>query len=283
MIMTAALQAEIERHLKRKIVSFAPLSAAHNAQISRVALEDGSFCVVKVAEHGLDVEAYMLNYLKTKSKLPVPAVYYSNEHIIIMEYIDSHHGLDSASGRHAAELLAELHKIPADSYGLERDTLIGSLRQPNAQNKNWVDFFAQQRLLHMAGETFKENKIDKKIMKQVEKLAGKLSDYIKTPHPPALVHGDVWRGNILSAGGRITAFLDPAIYYADPEIELAFIRLLNTFDEGFFARYHEISPIRPGFFEERADIYGIYPLLVHTRLFGVSYVRKMQKILDRFV
>ncbi len=34
--------------------------------------------------------------------------------------------------------------------------------------------------------------------------------------------------------GKIAAFLDPAIYYADPEIELAFIKLLNTFDIGFF-------------------------------------------------
>jgi fructosamine-3-kinase len=96
------------------------------------------------------------------------------------------------------------------------------------------------------------------------------------------VHGDVWGGNILCGNGRVAAFLDPAIYYADPEVELAFIRLLNTFSDSFFARYSEISPIRPGFFEERAHIYSLYPLLVHTRLFGTSYARKAQKILDKF-
>jgi fructosamine-3-kinase len=281
-MITAELQTEIEQYLKGKIASLAPLSAANNAHIYRVAVKDRAPCVVKVAERGLDVEAYMLNYLKEKSKLPVPVVYYSNEHLIIMEFIESHHGLDEAAGRHAAELLAELHKIHADSYGLERDTLIGFLKQPNTPNKDWVSFFAEHRLLYMAGEALKENKIDKNFMKQVEKLAGKLSKYIKNPNPPSLIHGDIWGGNILSARGKIVAFLDPAIYYADPEIELAFIRLLNTFSDGFFARYNDINPIKPGFFEERADIYSLYPLLVHARLFGASYARKAQKILDKF-
>ncbi|MCE9507243.1 MAG: fructosamine kinase family protein [Alphaproteobacteria bacterium] len=281
-MITTELQAEIEQYLKGKIASLAPLSAANNAHIYRVTVKDRTPCVVKVAERGLDVEAYMLNYLKTKSKLPVPVVYYSNEHIIIMEFIESHHGLDEAAGLHAAELLAELHKIHADSYGLEQDTLIGFLRQPNTPTRDWVSFFAQHRLLYMAGEALKENKIEKSLMKQVEKLAGKLSNYIKKPNPPSLIHGDIWGGNILSAHGKIVAFLDPAIYYADPEMELAFIRLFNTFSGGFFARYNDLNPIKPGFFEERADIYSLYPLLVHARLFGASYARKAQKILDKF-
>src|SRR5204862_404033 len=105
---------------------------------------------------------------------------------------------------------------------------------------------------------------------------------IKSPSPPTLIHGDVWSGNILSMNGKIRAFLDPAIYYADPEIELAFIRVLNTFGTDFFTRYNDLNPIKPGFFEERADIYSLYPLLVHARLFGTSYARKAQRILDKF-
>jgi fructosamine-3-kinase len=96
------------------------------------------------------------------------------------------------------------------------------------------------------------------------------------------VHGDVWSGNMVIGHGHIAAYLDPAIYYADAEVELAFIRLFNTFSDSFFAKYSELRPIRPGFHEERADIYNLYPLLVHTRLFGASYARKAQKILDKF-
>ena len=281
-MLTTDLQAEVEKHIKQKIVSISPLSAANTAQIYRIATDNKSTFVAKVAESGMDIEAWMLNYLKIKSKLPVPAVFYSNEHIIIMEFINPHHSLDDQGHRHAAEVLGALHQIHADTYGMERDTLVGSLKQPNKQNKDWVDFFAQQRLLYMAGEALRENKIDKNMMKLIEKLAGKLGTYIKNPAQPSLVHGDVWGGNILCGNGRVAAFLDPAIYYADPEIELAFIRLLNTFSDSFFARYNEINPIKPGFFEERAYIYSLYPLLVHTRLFGTSYARKAQKILDKF-
>lgn len=281
-MISPALQAEIEKHLGKQVSSMAPLSAANNAHIYRMAIKSGGYYVAKVAEKGLDVEAYMLNYLKAHSQLPVPSVYYSNEHVIIMEFIESSHSLDDAAQVDAATHLATLHRNKAETYGLERDTSIGSLRQPNTQTKDWIDFYAQQRLIYMAQEALKESKIDKKVMKQVETLAGKLGNYIKDPNPPSLIHGDVWGGNMLATRGKIAAFVDPAIHYADPETELAFIKLLNTFGGSFFSRYHELNPIKPGFYEERAEIYSIYPLLVHARLFGVSYARKAMRILDKF-
>ena len=95
----------------------------------------------------------------------------------------------------------------------------------------------------------------------------------------ALIHGDVWTTNVLARAGRITAFLDPAIYYADPEIELAFIGLFGTFGRAFHEAYHSLRPIAPGFFEERRDLYNLYPLLVHVRLFGGSYVGQVERTL----
>jgi fructosamine-3-kinase len=281
-MLTPDMQAEVEKHLSQRIISMSPLSAANTVQIYRIVTDARKVFVAKVAQSGMDTEAWMLQYLKEKSQLPVPAVYYSNAHIIIMEFINSHHSLNDAGHRHAAEALAGLHAIKSELYGFERDTLMASLRQPNRQSKSWVEFFAQERLIYMAAEALKENKIDAKMMKQVEKLAGKLGSYIKDPAPPSLIHGDVWGGNILCGNGKVAAFLDPAIYYAEPEAELAFIRMLNTFSDSFFTRYNELSPIRPGFFEERVHIYELYPLLVYTRLFGTSYARKAQKILDKF-
>ncbi|MDE1152879.1 MAG: fructosamine kinase family protein [Micavibrio sp.] len=281
-MISPGLREELEKELKTRITSIAPLSAANNAQIYRFVLEGGRSVVAKVAERGLDTEAYMLNYLKQKSKLPVPGIYYSNEHVIVMEPVESHYSFDAGAIKNAAEVIAAMHDIHAEQYGLERDTLIGSLRQPNLQSRDWVAFFTEHRLLYMATEALNEHKIDAKFMKLVEKLLPKLPGILKDPQPPSLIHGDIWAGNALPTRGKVAAFLDPAIYYADPEIELAFIRLFNTFDENFFKRYHELRPIRPGFFEERADIYNLYPLLVHTRLFGASYARKALRILEKF-
>ena len=92
----------------------------------------------------------------------------------------------------------------------------------------------------------------------------------------------MWGGNVLVREGRIAGFVDPAIYYADAEIELAFSTLFSTFGEPFFARYGEIRPMRPGFFEQRRDIYNLYPLLVHTRLFGGHYAGAVKRTLKRF-
>jgi fructosamine-3-kinase len=281
-MISTTIQSEIEKEIHDRISSVTPLSTANNAQIYRLTLATNRVLVAKVAEHGLDTEAYMLKYLKEKTSLPVPAVYFSNAHVIAMEYIPAQTALDDPGHRHAAEVLAELHNVTADAYGHERDTALTSFAQPNGWTEDWVAFFVNNRLLNTAGELMKEGRVDTKFIKLLEKLSGKLPEMLKGYQKPGLVHGDVWGGNVLAAKGRVAAFLDPAIYYADPEVELAFIRLFNTFNSSFFSRYSEIRPIRPGFSEERADIYSLYPLMVHTRLFGPSYARKALKILEKY-
>ena len=100
---------------------------------------------------------------------------------------------------------------------------------------------------------------------------------------PSLIHGDLWTGNVLCHDSRIAGLVDPAIYHADAEIELAFATLFGTFGDAFFARYTEHRPLAPGFFEARRDLYNLYPLLVHTALFGGSYARSVDRTVRRFV
>ena len=117
---------------------------------------------------------------------------------------------------------------------------------------------------------------------RLEKLAGKLDELLVEPEHPSLIHGDVWGGNVLARGDRIAAFLDPAIYHADPDVELAFIALFDTFGERFFRRYGELREVRPGFFEARRHLYNLYPLLVHVYFFGGGYVRRVDDTLRSF-
>src|SRR5690606_34952286 len=96
-----------------------------------------------------------------------------------------------------------------------------------------------------------------------------------------LVHGDAWATNVLALDGRVTGFIDPAIYYADPEVELAYIELFGTFGAAFFEAYSEARPISAGYAEVRRDVYQLYPLLVHVALFGGSYVRGVEERVAR--
>jgi fructosamine-3-kinase len=284
MRLAPALVDTIERAVAKKIAASRPLSGGSVAQVLLVELEGGGRLVAKIGRPGssLPLEAWMLDYLARESRLPVPRVVHAAEEILLLEYIESGDALDSSAQRHAAELLAALHDISAPAFGLERDTAIGGLPQPNPQSESWVAFFRDRRLLHMARAARAEKSLDAALLKRIENLAARLDEFLEEPERPSLIHGDMWGGNVLAHSGRIAAFVDPAIYYADAEIELAFSTLFSTFGDAFFARYRELLGIRPGFFEERCALYNLYPLLVHVRLFGGGYAAQVAHTLARF-
>ena len=105
------------------------------------------------------------------------------------------------------------------------------------------------------------------------------------PHPTYLESGngahvtDLDGVERLDFNGNFTTMIHG---YAHPEIELAFLTMFGTFSETLFARYGEIRPLRPGFFEERLGLYNLYPLLVHVRLFGGSYAASVERTLKCF-
>jgi fructosamine-3-kinase len=275
----------IEKHLGERLRSARPMGGGCIGEVYKVELVGGTALVAKVDREGashLEREAYMLRYLRAKSELPVPEVYHGSQTLLLMEFVEGSSRFSEGAERHAAKLLAALHDITADDYGHERDTLIGSLDQPNPWTENWVEFFREHRLLYLARVANAASRLPAEDLKRVEQLAERLEQYLEEPGQPSLIHGDVWSANVLAKGDRITAFLDPAIYHADPEIELAFISLFNSFGDPFFERYREIRGIRPGFFEERRDLYNLYPLLVHVYFFGGGYLDSVRSVSRRF-
>jgi fructosamine-3-kinase len=261
------------------------LSGGCIGDVYQVELDDGRSIVAKVADGTgamLGVEGYMLRYLREHGRLPVPEVYHSADTLLLMEFIEGDSELDAGAQEHAAELLADLHGVRGQAFGLERDTVIGGLHQPNLAYEKWIPFFCEQRLLYMGHEAARAGRLPVSVLARLEILASQLEKWLIEPEYPSLIHGDMWTTNILAKDGRITGFIDPAIYYAHPEIELAFSTLFGTFGQPFFQRYHQLRPITPGFFEERRDIYNLYPLLVHVRLFGGGYVGAVDQILRKF-
>jgi len=253
-------------------------------EIRRLDFADGARLVAKLGEtgSGLDIEGKMLGRLSDLSDLPLPDVVFASDELLLLEFVEGKPALGDAPELHAADLIAGLHNFTSDSFGLNFDTLIGGLHQPNLETSSWLEFFRDQRLLYMAAVARDAGQLPGEIYDRVEQLAARLGEFMPAQSTPSLIHGDLWGGNILASGNRVAAFIDPAIYYADAEIELAFSTLFNTFEEPFFARYQEQRPLQPGFFEVRRDLYNLYPLLVHVQLFGGSYVGSVSLTLKRF-
>jgi len=278
------LHARIREITGREAERLAPLGGGCIGDVYRVDLADGGRLVAKTgaAGSGLALEGYMLERLAALSDLPVPEVVHAEDTLLLMGFIETSGHLNESAQAHAARLIAALHNVTGPAFGFERDTLIGGLHQPNPQTPRWLDFFRDQRLLYMGREALDAGRLPGRLMDRLETLAGRLERWIEEPAAPSLLHGDMWTGNVLVRDGRIGGFIDPAVYYGDPEIELAFGTLFGTFGSAFFDRYAEIRPIRPGFFEERRDLYNLYPLLVHVRLFGGSYVGAVERTLSDF-
>ena len=237
--------------------------------------------VVKIGQN-MEVEAFMLKYLKENSNLPVPDLYFYSDNIILMSFIDGNSNIGPKEQKNVASIIANLHGIKQTHFGFNRNTLIGSLLQKNNQCSSWIEFYREYRLLDFSKKALKEGSLESTDFKRIENFCSKLTNFIGEPKHPSLIHGDLWTSNMLFFNGEIKGFVDPAIYYADPEIELAFSTMFNTFGSDFFEEYQKYRPLDSGFFKERRDIYLLFPLLVHIRLFGGSYVANFRNILKKF-
>ncbi|MEQ8357170.1 MAG: fructosamine kinase family protein [Kiloniellaceae bacterium] len=260
-----------------------PLFGGCIAAVYRLDFAERPPLVAKVArEGGLAVEGFMLDYLAERSSLAVPATRHVSEDLLLMDFIENRQDRSAAAEADAAEALAALHGISAPAFGFERDTVIGALPQPNPWTGKWCDFYRDRRLLVMGRIARDSGRLPAATHQALERFCLKLEDFIDQPPSPGLVHGDIWRGNVLFGRERVAAFIDPALYYADPEVEVAYIELLSTFGAAFHRRYRELRPLRPGYREGRRDVYNLFPLLVHTEICGPPYAQMVQDILTRY-
>lgn len=280
--MTDGLKQRLSVALDSPVTGLRPLQRASTVDVLAVDLADGSRLVAKVGSGHQAIEAAMLRDLAEEGTLPVPSVRLVEPDLLVMTRID-HDGRapGPAAQRDIAGLLARLHTRPWPKFGWKTDTTIGQLHQPNPHADDWIAFFRDHRLLHMAEAGLAEGTVDSDLHRRLATLAERLDRYLMPPDHPSLLHGDLWTGNVLCRGDRLTGVIDPALYCGHPEIELAFMTLFGTVGPDFFDAYGEQAPFAPDFFDLRRDLYNIYPLLVHVRYWDKAYARGIDAVLRR--
>lgn len=234
--------------------------------VSRLTLKDGRSVVAK---HGARVaqEARMLQAMR-ETGAPVPAVLAIEDGLMILEDLPSG-GQLSRSWSHLAELLDHLHAPVAQAFGWEEDYGFGDIAILNGRTNDWVEFWADHRLrCHLSH-------VEPHLARRIAALADRLADHIPHAPPAALLHGDLWGGNILIERDHVSGLIDPACYYGDREVDLAMLSLFNQPSVVFY----EACGLAEGW-QQRQPVYRLWPLLVHVRLFGGAYHQQAGACLD---
>ena len=230
-----------------------------------------------------EAESKGLNLLTHSSfRIPEPILVGRNggKQFIIMEWIEQ--GVpDTNFWSLFGESLAKLHSNTTDKFGLNHDNYIGSLPQVNDFMGSWADFYREQRLLPQIKLAEQQGRLTNSIRLGFDNLFKRL-DELMPIEKPALIHGDLWSGNMMVSKGGVPCIFDPAVYYGHREMDLAMMALFGGFGDAWIDSYNDVYPLELGW-RSRIQIAQLYPLMVHVNLFGGGYARSVETILKRFV
>lgn len=173
--------------------------------------------------------------------------------------------------------LAAMHRCTNASFGWHTSNYIGSLPQQNTFLNTWEEFFITCRIEPMLKRLADEKKFLPADLKQCEAFAQRIN-HLFPKEPPALLHGDLWAGNFITAANDIPVLIDPAVYFGHREMDIGMSRLFGGFPGKFYDAYHEAYPLEKGW-RQRVRLAQLYPLLVHAVLFGGSYVQQARLII----
>lgn len=230
-----------------------------------------------------EAESNGLKALRASLAIRIPEIYFygdfQGQSYLILEWI--HPGEKSSSfPRLLAEGLVKLHQQTAQNFGWEQDNYIGSLRQENGWLNSWPEFYAEFRILPKVKMAYDRGLLRKSDLIGVEAFLKAYPSLIPTEEP-ALLHGDLWSGNVISDENGAPVLIDPSVYYGFREMDLAMMKLFGGFSSGFYSEYNTLFPLEDSW-EERIPYHQLYPLLVHLNLFGSSYYADCHRVWKAF-
>ena len=232
-------------------------------------LADGREVVVKRCPYPAEVEADGLAAL-AGAGAPVPAVLGVVNHILVLERVGGPPDW-AALGR----AIARLHQRTGDRFGWHRDNVQGMTRQHNDWSDDWPSFYVERRVRVQLADP----KVPASLRRRLERACEGPLPVLLRPRPPAsLTHGDLWAANVVE--GRW--LVDPAVSFADRELELAYMQLSNSLPAELLEAYHDEWPPDPGY-EQRRPALQLHKFLNNIRHFGPDrYVPRIEAVLDGY-
>lgn len=288
--LQAAIEAAVGRALGRpvRLTRRVPLGGGSISRTERLDTDAGTF-VLKwhpEAPAGMfQAEADGLAALReSRTSLAIPAVVVCQTvapAFLVLEYLppgEPSGDFDERLGRG----LAALHRTTSARYGFAHDNFCGATPQPNPWTDRWVDFYREARLGHQVQLAVRAGRLSPADRRRLESVMARLGTWVPEPaEGPALVHGDLWAGNLHVTEEGHPALIDPAGYFAHRETDLAMMQLFGGFTPRVFDAYDEAFPLEGGW-RERSGLYQLYHLLNHLNLFGGGYHARVMATASRY-
>jgi fructosamine-3-kinase len=225
--------------------------------------------VVKVGAGAMDEAEGLRRLGDIADAPPVPDVLLAEGDLLVTSAVEQAPrtpGHEEALGR----ALARLHRTSVPHWG-GGSAFIGACVVDPAPRADGAAFYGArfEELARRCG-------LERAVAPVVARLPALLS-----PGGPALLHGDLWWGNVLFGADGRCWLIDPSVHGGHPEEDLAMLALFGPVPDRVLNAYAEVLPLHPGW-EERVGLFQLYPLLVHTVLFGGGYRRQALEVARRF-
>lgn len=229
----------------------------------------GRSLVAKLGPGCLDEAAGLLRIGAVPAAPPVPEVVMAEADLLVTAAVDQ----VPRTPQHEELLgrgLAELHSAPHLHWG-GGSPWIGACRVDPSPRADGADFYGS-RLTELSARCGLEG--------PVSAVASRLPELLP-PGGPALVHGDLWWGNVLFGADGRAWLIDPSVHGGHPEEDLAMLALFGVVSDRLLRAYSEVRSLNPGW-EERVALFQLYPLLVHAVLFGGGYNSQALEVARRY-
>ncbi len=233
-----------------------------------------------------EAEAWGLKTLEASgSPLQIPKVIAhegGTKGFLVLEFMDPAprvRNFEEAIGQGLAQLHASTEPR---GFGFEISTYCGTTIQKNPWTCDWVPFYREQRLRPLLKYLVDGGAFDRSAAKESEQLLNKLEERLAGPtEPSALIHGDLWSGNLHVTDQGQPALIDPATYYGHREAEIGMMTLFGGFGPRVFDAYEQVRPLAQGW-RDRNPLYELYHVMNHAHLFGGSYVRSALDVIRSY-
>lgn len=284
-MMSPALRERLEVELGSSIedlrqVGGGDINVAHHAWLT-----DGREVFIKTHPRtpagAFAAEAAGLQWLRVEGGPAIPRVVSSDDAWLVLEWVESGAPVADYDERLGREL-ARLHGATPDRFGLADDNFIANLPQSNRRHDTWARFYAEERVLPLATACTHRGIWTAQTQAGFEALVARMEERVGEPEPPARLHGDLWSGNAMPGVAGEPMLIDPAAYGGHREVDLAMMKLFGGFSSRCFDAYDECYPLLPGW-EDRIDLWQLYPLLVHALLFGRGYAGRCVEVMRRWL